>query len=761
MARNKTEYPRGATRHDVMSWTILALLVLVLGFLSAIAFLRRAELGGMRQSLEDRATAIEQGSLEAQLQHPVVDLSRCMGCSTCVAVCPETGVLEIVHGQAVVVNGAGCMGISACERECPVGAITVTLSNVETRMDIPAIDDRLEAVGTPGLFLAGEVTAQALIRTAIEHGTAIAAEVGRRTRETDTSDAAEHVLDLIIIGAGPAGLACALEAKQQGLRSVTIDQADNWGGTVAKYPRQKLVLTQPVDLPLHGRLKQTSYSKEELMALWLDVAQENELPFLGGRTFESMERDEQGNFVVLCADERYAARQVCIAIGRRGTPRKLGVPGEDLSKVTYSLVDAGSFQRRRVLVVGGGDSAVETALSLSSQPGNEVGLSYRKEAFHRIRSRNARKLDEAVQQGRIALHLRSEVGSIHADHVQLKIAMGEGTRTVSIPNDDVFVMVGGVAPVATLEAAGVSFDPSLRPKPQVIGEQGSGLATAMRVAFVCALLVLGFALWHSDYYFLSTADRPAHGKHKMLRPGESWGLAFGVAALGLVMVNLAYLLRRSPRIGVVFGTLKSWMTVHVATGIAAVLFAMLHSAMAPRDTVGGHSLWMLVGLLATGAIGRYFYAYVPRAANGRELALEELRGRARALPESWGAQGQAFGNSAHTEILDMMQAHQWRGSFVGRMAALFGDRRAVRRSLARIELAGLHEQVPGDQIEQTLQLVRDAHKESLAAAHFEDLRALANTWRYLHRWGAVLMVILVLLHVAHALIYGDYFGGGA
>jgi len=198
----------------------------------------------------------------------------------------------------------------------------------------------------------------------------------------------------------------------------------------------------------------------------------------------------------------------------------------------------------------------------------------------------------------------------------------------------------------------------------------------------------------------------------------------------------------------------------VATGIAAALFALLHSAMAPRDTVGGHSMWMLVGLIATGAIGRYFYAYVPRAANGRELALEELRARARALPKAWSSTQQSFGESARIEVLQLMRERQWKGSFAGRMVALFGDQRALRTALMRLELAGLQAQIPQTDIDQTLQLVREAHKQALSAAHYEDLRALASTWRYLHRWGAILMVVLVLLHVGHALIYGDYFGGG-
>lgn len=743
-----------------MSWTILFGLLLVLCFLSAVASLRRAELGSMERAVTDRDRAVQSGSREAQLQHPVVDLTRCMGCATCVAVCPETGVLEIVHGQATIVNGAGCMGISACERECPVGAITVTLANAETRRDIPALEESFEAVGAPGVFLAGEVTAQALIRTAVEHGTAVAAEVAERVRALNGS-ADTEALDLAIVGAGPAGLACALEARRQGLRFAVLDRENDWGGTVAKYPRNKLVLTQPVDLPIYGRIRKTTLTKEELITLWTDIAADQQLPFIGGKTLDALQRDERGRLIVRCGDEQLVANNVCLAIGRRGTPRTLNVPGEDLPKVAYSLIDATSFAARRILVVGGGDSAVETALALASTGDNRVTLSYRKASFFRLRARNAQKLDAAVLAGKLELCLESEVTAIHADRVDLSVKLNGSEEARSIPNDNVFVMIGGVAPFATLAAAGVSFDPALRPPPRDLPTEGAGLTRALWAASACAFAVLLFILWHHDYYLSSATERATHIDHARLRPGAGLGLGFGIAALLLVAANLAYLLRRSPRFKLGFGTLRSWMTVHVATGVAAVLLAFLHSALAPRTTPGGHAAWLLVGLLITGAIGRYFYAWVPHAANGRELELDEIRAQAHALPQSWGKSGRAFGDSARSQVLDLIRERQWKSSFIGRVLALCGADRLKRRTLAALEMRGIREGIPRAEIDRTLALVGRAHEQALAAAHFEDLRAVANTWRYLHRWGAVLMVALILIHVVHALIYGDYFGGSA
>jgi thioredoxin reductase len=761
-----------------MSWTVLVCIVVVLGLALALTLLRRAELRRMERAIRTRERAVRQGSAAAQLQHPVVDLSRCLGCATCVAVCPEDGVLELVHGQAMVVNGARCAGVAACERECPVGAITVTISKLEERTDVPVVDENLEAVGAPGLFLAGEVTAHALIKTAIEHGTAVADEVCSRIEAEPPAEA--DVLDLCIVGAGPAGLACALEAKRRGLRFLVLEQEEHLGGTVAKYPRRKLVITQPVDLPLHGRLRSASYTKEDLIELWQGIAEEHELPVQGGQVLEAVDRDPAGGFVVRTRDHAFRARFVCLAIGRRGSPRRLGVPGEHLPKVAYALLDANSYQGRRVLVVGGGDAAAETALALAEQPGNDVVISYRKEGFFRVRAINEQRLEEAIAQRRLRVLLRSEVAAIHEDHVDLVVhqteaaeaaeaaagardpapaaraetALLERARRIRVPNDDVFVMVGGTSPIQLLQRAGVSFDPKLRPPPAPLFEQGTGLARALGIGFALATLALLWALWHSDYYMLPAAERPAHEKHVLLRPGLGLGLGLGIAATVFVCVNLLYLVRRGARFGLRWGSLQAWMTSHVATGILALLCALLHGAMAPRDTPGGHAFWALVVLLVTGAVGRYFYACVPRAANGRELELGEVRARLARMSEEWDVGQRRFQERVRTEVLAIIEKKQWRTTFLGRALALLGMQRDVRRSLARLAEEGRREGVADEQIHEAVALARRAHRTALMAAHYEDLRAILATWRWLHRWVAALMVLLLAVHIVHALIYG-------
>jgi len=741
-----------------MSWTLLGVVVLVLGFSFFVGVARRAELARMGHTVRRRKRAEEQGSAAAQLQYPVVDLSRCLGCATCVAICPEDGVLELVHGQAMVVNGARCKGISACERECPVGAITVTLQNLEERRDIPALNPELEAIGCPGLFLAGELTAHALIKTAVDHGTAVASEVARRKQLTEVNG--HEVLDLCVVGAGPAGLACSLEAKRHGLSFVTLDQEERPGGTIAKYPRRKLVLTQPIDMPLHGRLANASYTKEELMALWEGIVAEQQIPVRCGETFQGLERDENGFFVVRTQVHSYRARNVCLALGRRGTPNKLGVPGEDLPKVAYSLLDAHSFQMRRILVVGGGDTAVEAALALAEQPGNEVCLSYRKQAFFRIRQRNEERIEQAIQEGSLRVLHGSQVQAIHEHRVQLTVETDGRTETRDLPNDEVFVMVGGVTPIDLLERSGVSFDPSLREVEEPLSEQGTGLTRALGFGFALSLLALLFALWNVDYYLLSPEDRPSHDKHILLRPSMGTGLWLGISATLLICLNLLYLVRRSPNFRLSFGSLQGWMTSHVATGILAFLCATLHAAMGPRDTAGGHAYWALVVLLISGAIGRYFYAYVPRAANGRELELEEAKARLSRMASGWDPGQRLFSEFAAAEVGALVEKRQWKSSFPGRVLALLGIQFGMRRVLKRIAREGETQGVGAEQVKDTMRLARQAYRSALMVAHYEDLRAVLNSWRWLHRWVAALMVLLLIIHVIYALAYGSFFDGG-
>ncbi len=822
-----------------MSWTLLA--ALILGQVLALVLLRnrRVELQRSRRGVEALHEARRSGSHKARLQYPHIDLSRCIGCETCVKACPEEGVLELVHGQAMVVHGARCVGHGKCAVECPVGAIGLTLGDISDRRDIPVLTPDWESTRVPGLFLAGEVTGFALIRTAIEHGKAIADTVARRVEEAhqagtlpspaaraqgldaprpaprqvaaapdgsvrellaawahdgsngssgdpshsaanngshdglpasmrdrpgrgigllderpaepDIDAASDEVLDLCIVGAGPAGLSCSLQAKAHGLRFVTLEQ-EQLGGTVSKYPRRKLVMTQPVELPLHGRLDRSTYSKEELMLLWQDVAEKHHLPIQTGVQLLGVDRAD-GHLVVRTSTGTTRARHVCLALGRRGTPRKLGVPGEQLGKVAYGLLDAQSYTGRRILVVGGGDSAIEAALGLAEQPGNRVTVSYRQEGFSRLKARNDAHLRQALEEQRLSVVLGSQVTRITEDGVHLSVRGRDGELVLD--NDEVFVLVGGVPPFELLGASGISFDPAERPAAAPLAEQGTGLRLALGVSLGLALATLAWVVVFAEYYQLPPERRFDSPWHDWLRPSGTVGLAFGVAATLLVAANLSYLVRRS-RFGLKLpGSLKAWMTSHVVTGILATLLVVLHGAMAPRNSVGGLAFVSLGVLVVTGAIGRYLYSFVPRAANGRELQLDEVRARLAALSSEWDRDGRGLADVVRGEIDAVVGGQAWSRSFLQRLRALIAGQGNLRRVLSRLEAEARARDIPAEQVERLVELTRQAHRTSLMASHYEELRALLSSWRFLHRWVALLMVLLAAWHIGTALRYAE------
>lgn len=724
-----------------MSWVFLVLVVLVLTLVVGAMARRRGELRAMEASVSEIARARERGSAQARLQFPHVDLSQCMGCGSCIRACPEEGVLELVHGQALVAHGARCVGHGRCAEACPVDAISITLGDLSRRSDIPAIGSNLESQHVPGLYLAGELTGYALVRTAVTHGSSVADEIAKRCKQPGP----EGVLDLVVVGAGPAGLSCSLGALQHGLDFVTLDQ-DSLGGTVSHYPRGKLVMTHPVKMPMGRTLDRSTYSKEELIDFWREIVDGLELPVRTGVEVTGVEKRGEV-FTVKTNRGEYLARNVCLALGRRGSPRKLGVPGEELPKVAYSLIDARSHTYQRILVVGGGDSAIEAALGLSEMPGNTVTLSYRKAAFFRIKARNEKRLDEALREGRIEVRYESDVAAIEEDWVTLT----EKGEEVRLPNDEVFVFAGGLPPFELLQRAGVSFDPADLPAAPPPAERGTGLFRALSFALLLAVAVGSFALVFRDYYGLSQVERLDSRWHDLLSPSGRLGLTFGVAALAAMITNVAYLARRSLRIPIEFGSLRNWMTLHVATGLAALLLVILHSAMAPGDTVGGYSFWGLVVLVVSGAVGRYLYSFVPRASNGRELELDELRGKLAESAAGWDRTHRELGDRVQGRIEELVRTTHWGRSLPRRLLALVRGPRELAAVLDELRADARTAEVPKEQVDELCLLARSTFRTAVAAAHFEDLRGVLSSWRWLHRWVALLVGILVVAHVVTAL----------
>ncbi len=399
-----------------------------------------------------REEAVAMGITRPRAQFPMINRSLCIGCGACVDACPEGDVLGVVWGSADVINGERCVGHGYCEKVCPVGAIKIGLGDIKTRPDIPILTASNET-SVPGIFIAGELGGLSLIRNAISQGTAVVQEIAGRIGTPGASD----LYHLVIVGAGPAGIAAALTATQHDLNYLMLDEGEI-GGTILKYPRRKLVMTQPVELPLYGWLKKDEYSKEFLMETWQDISTRFELRVRSGQRVESVER--VGNhFEIKTGDNVFSARFVVLAMGRRGTPRKLEVPGEDLPKVMYQLVDAKSYSNQNMLVVGGGDSAVEAAVGLGKQPGNKVTISYRKSGFFRVKKKNETAIHRLMADKKVFAEFDSQVTEIRPDSVMLRTK--EGLK--EIPNDFVIVQIGGIPPFDMLKQMGITFGGEARP----------------------------------------------------------------------------------------------------------------------------------------------------------------------------------------------------------------------------------------------------------------------------------------------------------
>lgn len=399
-----------------------------------------------RESQAVQEAAVKAGLTEPASLHPVINPNRCIGCGSCAHACPEANVLGIIGGKAYLIDPTHCIGHSACKVACPMDAISLVFGTEKRGLDIPHISPRFET-NVPGLFIAGELGGMGLIRNAIEQGR----QAMENVRTLDGIGKGSQ-LDVVIVGAGPAGFAASLAAMQHKLRFVTVEQ-ESLGGTVAHYPRGKLVMTAPVQLPGVGKMKFTETTKEELLGFWEAVEKRTQIKLNYHERTEEITRGDQG-FVVKTNRNTYQARAVLLAIGRRGTPRKLGVPGEEQTKVVYRLIDAEQYRGRHVLVVGGGDSALEAALSIADEPGTTVTLSYRSEAFSRAKEKNRVKVQEAQKAGRIQVLMKSNVKQITADQVDME---HEG-QSLSLPNDDIIVCAGGILPTPFLKKIGIEVE---------------------------------------------------------------------------------------------------------------------------------------------------------------------------------------------------------------------------------------------------------------------------------------------------------------
>jgi len=435
-----------------MSTDTLILLGIFAGLFALFVFPYMRQVRRREQVNRQRLAASQAAGLgEPPSLHPLVDPAICLGSGACVAACPEGDILGLIGGRPELLAATRCVGHGECAAACPVQAISLVFGTARRGVDIPHVQGNFET-NVPGLFIAGELGGMGLIRNAVRQGRQAVAGIAASTRTAPPLP--PSALDVLIVGAGPAGTAAGLEAKAQGLRFCVIEQ-ERPGGAIRHYPRQKLVMTEPMDIPLYGRVNLKQASKEELLDLWERVLEKTGLEVHCGERLLTMERDAEGLWQATTTSGQHRARSVVLAIGRRGTPQRLGVPGEDLDKVAYRLLEPERFADSDIAVVGGGNSAAEIAWALATQgQANRVHLLHRGTALERTNEENRQRLEPVLQGGQLQLLLSTQVTHIHPDHLEIDVA-GEARQ---LANDLVFICIGGQLPVPFLQQLGISIE---------------------------------------------------------------------------------------------------------------------------------------------------------------------------------------------------------------------------------------------------------------------------------------------------------------
>ncbi len=392
-------------------------------------------------SVEVLTESIEAGLTEPSSLHPEINPTLCMGAGSCITACPE-GAIGMIKGKAVLINPTHCIGHGVCAPACPHDAIKLVFGTAKRGMDIPQVNPNFET-NVPGLFIAGELGGMGLIRKAATQGIQAMESIAKLKGSSNP-------YDVVIIGTGPAGLGATLTAIENKLRYVTIEQEEALGGAIFQYPRNKIVMTAPVKLPIVGKVHFQEVSKEKLLEFWQGIIDKTGMKLNFNERMENITKTDKG-FIVQTTKGSYETRAVLLAIGRRGTPRKLGVPGEDLPKVVYRLIEPEQYKNMHVLVVGGGDSALEAAMAIAEQPGTTVTLSYRSDAFGRGKPKNRDRLKLMSEQGKLTVRLKSNVKLVNKE----KVFLEQDGKVLQIPNDAIIVCAGGILPTPFLKQIGV------------------------------------------------------------------------------------------------------------------------------------------------------------------------------------------------------------------------------------------------------------------------------------------------------------------
>ncbi len=701
----------------------------------------------LRRKLEDRRAKhkLEEAvRLELNIPtslHPVIDPDVCIGSGSCISACPEGKILGLVNGIATLLNASKCIGHGKCAAECPVDAIKLVFGSSERGVELPEVDEFFET-SREGVHIVGELAGMGLIKNALIQGLQVAA---RLKATIDRSAGAKNV-DVVIVGAGPAGIATAVGCRAAGLSYSLLEQ-DTVGGTVAHYPRQKLVMTETVDLPYYGKFGRSLIRKEDLVGSFQDVMSK-----AGVKVHEKTKLTgidgTRDNFLVTTDRGVLSAKRVVLAIGRRGTPRKIGAPGEELEKVAYRLIDPRQYAGKRVLVVGGGDSALEAAIQLADESDARVAISYRRPEFARCRPLNKQKIDAHIKSGRVQAHMSTDVVAIETATVSLK----NGT-TEKVANDFIIACLGGELPNEFLKSIGVSIrkhhgdkpmaNPALTQKARV--NRGGRVATAV-FFLVGFLVVAGLTYVGIKYYLLPRNLRYKSPEHRFLKPSGPWGHGVGILATLFMLLNFIYPLRKRLKMFKGKGSIVPWLRFHVFVGIMSPIIILFHTAFQWGNQLATSTYVSVVVVVATGLVGRYFYGWFrvdpddAREANRLGEALSRL---VAALSPDWIQFAETRDRPLHHVLALASAGPKLPGSLPALFLKMPSEALRVGRGLRHARRLFLEKAAYRD----FRAHVQEFRRLRTKMQFHRPFKRLMSAWRSLHVVLAIVLLALIGMHV--------------